>query len=251
MKILIVHRDELFDENFIKKDFSKLIFKKVWKNKISKKNLKGIDLAISIGGDGTFLSAAHYIKDIPILGVNSNRERSEGALTTIDLSQLNKKLKEIIENKSLIKNYTREKVQIIKKNKKIDTELALNETFFGNVNPHHTTNYEIEYNSKIESQRSSGIVISTGTGSTAWYYAAGGFPFSREKRQLRFKIRELYRRKLHKPTIKKGKMKKDEKLTIVSKMNHAIIAIDSIRTYLINKNDKVEISVGNPLKVIQ
>lgn len=251
MKILIVHRDKTFDESSIKKAFPNLKIKKVWKNIVSKNYLKGIDFVISIGGDGTFLSAAHYIDETPILGVNSDTNRSEGALTTIDCSKLIEKIKQIIENKAKIKNYTREKVIVHQKNRKIETENALNETFFGNINPHHTTNYEIEYNNKKENQRSSGIVISTGTGSTAWYRTAGGFPFSREKQQLRFRIRELFKGKLHKPTIKKGKIRPNEKITISSNMNHAIIAIDSIRTYSLHKEDKVEVSIGKPLRVIQ
>jgi len=251
MKILIVHRDKKFNENFIKNKFPNLEIHKIWKNKISKKHTENKDIIISIGGDGTFLSASHYAENIPILSVNSDKTRSEGALTTIDLSELNSKILDIINNKIKIKEYTREKIIIHKKNKCTETENALNETFFGNINPHHTTNYEIIYKNKNENQRSSGIVISTGTGSTAWYQTAGGYPFNREKKQLKFKIRELYKRKLHKPTIKKGKINLNEKLIIISKMNHAIVAIDSIRTYKLSKNNKVEISIGKPLKVIQ
>lgn len=251
MKILIVHRDKVFDDSTIKKAFPNLTIKKIWKNIVSKKHLEGIDFVVSIGGDGTFLSAAHYINDTPILGVNSDVNRSEGALTTINLSQLNNKIKQIIENKVKIKNYTREKIIIHQKNKKTETEHALNETFFGNINPHHTTNYEITHKDRTEHQRSSGIVIATGTGSTAWYHSMGGFAFGRERKQLRFRVRELYKRKLHKPKIKKGKIKPEKKLTIISKMNHAIVAIDSIRTHPINKNDKIEISIGKPLRVIQ
>ncbi len=37
------------------------------------------DLVISVGGDGTFLEVSHYIRNgIPVLGVNSNPERSIG-----------------------------------------------------------------------------------------------------------------------------------------------------------------------------
>ena len=251
MKILIVHRDKIFDESSIKKEFPNQVITKVWKNKISRNHLKEIDLVISIGGDGTFLSAAHYLDTTPILGVNSDVKRSEGALTTIESSHLNRKIKQILENKSKIKEYTREKVVIHQKSKIVETENALNETFFGNINPHHTTNYEIIYKNKKENQRSSGVVISTGTGSTAWYKTAGGLPFSRERKQLRFRIRELFKGKIHKPTIKKGKINQNEKLTVISKMNHAIVAIDSIRTYFLSKNDRVEISIGKPLRVIQ
>lgn len=251
MKVLIVHRDKKFDESSIKKEFPNLKIEKVWKNIISKEHLKDKNLVISIGGDGTFLSASHYIENTPILGVNSDKNRSEGALTTVELNQLSNKIRKILENKIKIKQYTREKIVIHHTDRKIETESALNETFFGNINPHHTTNYEIEYKNKKENQKSSGVVVSTGTGSTAWYRSMGGFAFGREKKQLRFRIREVYQRNLHKSRIKKGKIKQNERLVIVSKMNHAIVAIDSIRTYPISKNDKVEITIGKPLKVIQ
>jgi len=251
MKVLIVHRDKKFDESSIKKEFPSLKIETIWKNIISKDHLKDKDLVISIGGDGTFLSASHYIENTPILGVNSDKNRSEGALTTIELNQLNNKIRKILENKIKIKEYTREKIVIHHKDRKIETESALNETFFGNINPHHTTNYEIEYKNKKENQKSSGVVVSTGTGSTAWYHSMGGFAFGRERKQLRFRVRELYKRKLHKSKIKKGKIKQNERLVIISKMNHAIIAIDSIRTYPISKDDKIEITISRPLKVIQ
>ena len=115
MKILIVHRDKKFEDSHIKKAFPSLEIEKVWKNIVSKNHLKGINFVISIGGDGTFLSAAHCIDKTPILGVNSDTKRSEGALTTIDCSKLINKIKQILENKVKIKNYTREKIIIHQK----------------------------------------------------------------------------------------------------------------------------------------
>jgi len=254
MNILVVHKNKNLKhkkelENFISKYSHKTDF--VWKNILKPDNFKNQNLIISIGGDGTFLSASHFTTNQSILGVNLNHKNSEGALTTIKLHQLENKLKKIFTKKFKIKKYQREIVKIFKKDKCIKTELALNETFFGNINPHHPSNYLIQYKNKKEAQSSSGILISTGTGSTAWYKASGGFPFSKTKSQLRFRIRELYKGRIHKPKIKKGKIKQNKKLTIISKMNHGILSIDSIRNYTIHKNNKIEISLGLALKVIQ
>ncbi len=122
--------------------------------------------------------------------------------------------------------------------------------YFENINPHHPSNYELIYKNKKENQRSSGVLISTGTGSTAWYKTMRGWRFNKTKKQLRFRIRELFTGRLFKARIKKGKINQNEKLVIVSKINHGIIAIDSIRTYRMHKNDRIEISIGRPLRVI-
>ncbi|MDO8516749.1 MAG: hypothetical protein Q7S33_01370, partial [Nanoarchaeota archaeon] len=132
----------------------------------------------------------------------------------------------------------------------IKTEYPLNECFIGNINPHHPSNYTIKINNQEEKQRSSGILISTGTGSSAWYYAMGGRKFKRTKKQLRFRIREPFTGRLYKVAIKSGKINPNKKLEIISLMHHGFLAIDSIRTYKLSMNDKIEISLGKPLRVV-
>ncbi len=223
----------------------------IWKNKLSKERFKKEDIIITLGGDGTFLSASHFLTNQLILGVNTNPQKSEGHLTTANLTNLENKLKQISNKKIRIKEYTRENVKIFKKDMCITTENALNETYFGNLNPHHPSNYEIIYKNKRESQRSSGVLISTGTGSTAWYKAMNGWRYDKTKKQLRFRIRELFTGRIFKAKIKKGKINPQEKLIIISRINHGILAIDSIRTYKIHQGDRIETSIGEPLRVIQ
>ena len=254
MNILIVHKNKNLNNkknliNFIKKHNHNIDF--IWKNKLNSEHIKDKNLIISIGGDGTFLSASHFITNQLILGVNLNHNTSEGALTSVKLHKLERKLKNIFNKKYKIKTYQREKVIIHQKQKCIKTEHALNETYIGNKNPHHPSNYIIKYRKKQEHQRSSGVLITTGTGSTAWYKAMKGKPYKRNKQELRFKIRELYTGRIYKQKMKKGRIKKQDKIEIISKMNHGILAIDSIRTYNIKEDDKITISLGLPLKVIQ
>ncbi len=249
MKILIVTRNR--NQN-IPKVIEEIKNKKVvWKNRLSKKDFDKKELVITLGGDGTFLSAAHFIKKEMILGVNIAPEKSEGYLTSINLKDFEEKLKRIFIGKFKIREYTREKVKLFKKDRCVQTENALNETYFGNKNPHHPSNYEVIYKDKKEFQRSSGVLVSTGTGSTAWYKAMSGWKFRKTKKQLKFKIRELFIGRLFRPKIKKGKINTNENLEIISRINHGILAIDSIRVYKVHKGDRIEISLGEPLRVIQ
>jgi hypothetical protein len=249
MEILIVTRDK---SQKIPKELNELgNLKVVWKNKLSKEDFKNKEMIITLGGDGTFLSASHFLENQIILGINDNPTRSEGYLTTTNLKNLKKKIRDIKEKRIKIKEYSRENIKLFKKKYCTVTERALNETYFGNSNPHHPSNYELSYRNKKEFQRSSGILISTGTGSTAWYKAMGGRKYRKTKSQLRFRIRELFIGRLFKSRIRKGRINPHEKLTIISKINHGILAIDSIRIYKISEEDKIEISVGKPLRVVQ
>ena len=222
-----------------------------WKNSLKKNDFKEKDLIITIGGDGTFLSASHFIKDQLIIGINDKPTRSEGALTSIKIGDVKRKLKRILKKRFKIINATRIEVKLLQKNKCILTELALNEIYIGNINPQHTSKYKINFKNKIEKQTSSGILISTGTGSSAWYKSMGGKVFSKTKKIAKFMIRELYVRKLNKPKMKKGTIKENESLEIENFVNHNIIAIDSIRKYDLKKNEKAIISIGKPLRIIK
>lgn len=255
ISILIVCKDEEVKEQI------KTFLKPVEGSKISialrdslkKEYFDDKEVIVSVGGDGTFLSCAHNIDEqLLLLGVNSNPKKSEGALTSIMIWDLQEKLNEIVNDFDFltIKEYTRERVRVCKKDKCVITEHALNETYMGNINPHHPSNYEIVYNDVTEKQRSSGVLVTTGTGSSAWYYAMGGRKFSREKQQLRFRIRELFKSRLYKPTLEKGKIHQEEVLEIVNKTHHSILAIDSIISYNLDYNDRVLIEIGKPLSVI-
>lgn len=252
MRVLIIHKDMncILDKQLSEK-FPEHEFFKKWKNIFVKDDLDGVDLILTVGGDGTFLSASHFIDDQLILGVNSDVNNSEGALTQVSLDKLERKLSHFFSGQYKIREYQRERVVIHKPVKKIITEHALNETYLGNQNPHHPSNYLINYNGKIEDQRSSGVLVTTGTGSTAWYKAMGGKKFKRTKSVLKFKIRELFTGRIYNQKIRNGVLNKNEKLVITSKMNHGILAIDSIRTYVIEKGDIIEISLGLPLKAVQ
>ena len=59
------------------------------------KKVENKDLVITVGGDGTFLDVSHFIIDeTPVLGINSNPNKSVGFFCTAT----SKNIREILEN---------------------------------------------------------------------------------------------------------------------------------------------------------
>lgn len=216
-----------------------------WKNTFDKAHLKDIDLVISIGGDGTALSASHYLRDKPLLAVNSSPKTSVGALTTLSTTQLPKKLKEIKSNSLKTENLERIEVSI---NNEILDHLALNDVFIANEKAYLISKYKIKLRNTEEAQLSSGLIFSTGTGSTAWFKSAGGIQFSPQSKFIKMIVREPYQNNLTKFTLHKADIQENEHIEIVPSVP-SVLAIDSIREYKLFPNDIVRIKISqNPLK---
>lgn len=252
--IILVYKknldNHLFEKiNLIKKYFPESNFLALEYSSIKKEILKEAELVLTLGGDGTFVKAAHLIEDSFILGINSNPEKSEGALTSISINEI-KKLEKLKEKK--FKTIERQRADIVL-NKKILDERAINEVYIGVASQFHSSRYKIKFKHKEEEQRSSGIIVSTGTGSEAWFLSAGGKPFHYAEKKLRFIVREPYfGKRVFKPTLIEGEILEGEELIIESTREHGgIIAInDSV--YSFNTGDYASIKLSEkPLRVIE
>ncbi|MBS3172546.1 NAD(+)/NADH kinase [Candidatus Woesearchaeota archaeon] len=250
--ILVVYSEKLSRKHFdnlaeVKKRLEGRNFFVLRADRLIEKYFENIDLIITVGGDGTFIRAASFVKEIPIIGINSESEHSEGALLSLDEHDI-KFLGEILDDKHKIKKIPRIKVKI---NGKELSNLALNEIYFGSLNQFHTSKYSINFNGLKEEQRSSGVLVATASGSTAWYKSARGRPFKGNK--LRFIIREPYfGNRIFNPKLLKGEIKNGGKIIFVSKRHSGgIIALDSNYKYKLEKDDTVEVEMSEyPLKVI-
>jgi len=211
-----------------------------WKNALTERELKDIDFIITMGGDGTALSTSHFIKNQPMLAVNLNPNKSEGALTSIPFNLLEQKLKEIIRKENREEKYVRIEVKI--NNKPIDF-LALNEVFIGNAKPYIISRYKIKFKQDEEEQKSSGLIVATGAGSTAWFKSAGGIPFNPTERIIKMIIREPYKGKLSNPKITSLTIKEGEELIVIPKTK-LILSIDSIREISLSEGEEVKIRIS-------
>jgi NAD kinase len=253
-KIILVYKENLQKSLFekieeIKHIFSEADFLAVPYSSANKELLKDADLVLTLGGDGTFVRAAHLVEDSPIIGINSNPETSEGALASITVNEIGK-LKNLNEGKFEI--IERQRADVILNGNLLD-EKAVNEVYAGSKRQFHTSRYKIKFKGNEEEQRSSGIVVSTGTGSEAWFLSAGGKPFHYNEKKLCFIVREPYfGKRIFVPTLLNGEISPEEKLEIESTRDYGgVIAInDSV--YDFNTGDRVEIRLSEkPLRVIK
>jgi len=131
------------------------------------------DMAISMGGDGTFLKTASIVgkKDIPILGINAGRL---GFLSDITENGIEEALGDILIGRYRVEERTQ--LQLSTENKTFKGfNYALNDiailkqdtasmiTIHACINGEFLTSYE-----------SDGLIVATPTGSTAYSLSAGG-----------------------------------------------------------------------------
>jgi len=252
-KILVVVKDYLKEEGEkVVEEVEKILEGRNYSlmkfNGFKDSDLKDVEFVIAIGGDGTFLKLANHIQEAYLLGINPQPHSSEGALTGMSSKNLDK-LKDILDGK--FNTIIRQRAIAIKNGKPLKG-LALNEIYIGATNQFHTARYKIKFRGVEEEHRSSGVIIATGCGSTAWYGSAGGENFDCSEPLLKFLVREPYVRELFKPKLLKGEVHKGEKIVFEdTSYNSASIAIDSNEVYEFERGDVVEISlVDKPLKVI-
>ncbi len=132
-------------------------------------------LAIVLGGDGTFLSAAMaiYGKGIPICGVNLG---NLGFLTEMDASDLQDSLEIIINECGHEERRPYYTCSIIKDDKPVwEEQPFINDAVLQRHPDNKMVKFTTHVNGKLmNSTRADGVIISTPTGSTAYNLSAGG-----------------------------------------------------------------------------
>jgi NAD+ kinase len=135
--------------------------------------LEHVNLIVSIGGDGTFLSSTRLAtrKGIPVFGVHLG---GLGFLTEIRLEEALKGLERVLKGDY----YIEERIML-----EIDMETngichactALNDIVFHRVSLSRMVDIEIDIDEHpVVSYQADGVIISTPTGSTAYSLSAGG-----------------------------------------------------------------------------
>ena len=192
-----------------------------------KRRLGDADLVISIGGDGTFLSASHYVRRGVMIGINSAPHDSIGHFCCADRRGFSRLMKDYLSGRMLPRELARLAISIDDRGL---AELALNDVLIAHNSPAATTRYIIEIGGRSEEQRSSGIWISTAAGSTAAIRSAGGRKMPLTSRRMQYLVRELYLEEGRSYNLARGLLSPEEEILIASKMPEAKLYIDGSRT---------------------
>ena len=132
-----------------------------------------IDFALSLGGDGTFLTTASMVGhlDIPILGINCGHL---GYLAEVHTDNIEAVLDQLISN-----NYTIEQRRMLEvtcqQDGKIASPYALNEVAILKSGLSSMITVDVTLNGEyLHNYKADGLLIATPTGSTAYNLSVGG-----------------------------------------------------------------------------
>ena len=135
---------------------------------------EGLDLACSLGGDGTMLRTIELVAahDVPVLGVNVGHL---GYLTAVLPEDLPDVLERAIEGRYELDERMTLSVEIVPVEGPPSRFLALNEAVLEKSSPGHTVRLGVSFNDVFFTNYSAdGVIVATPTGSTAYAFSARG-----------------------------------------------------------------------------
>jgi len=121
------------------------------------------DIVVALGQDGLVANTMKYLDGQLLVGVNSDPSRHDGVLLPFAVADLERVLPEVAANRRAAKSVTMAKATLSDG----QALYAVNDLFVG-PRSHTSARYEIRQCDRGETQSSSGIIVSTGLGSTAW-----------------------------------------------------------------------------------
>jgi NAD kinase len=199
-------------------------------------------LVVVIGQDGLVANTAKYVGDLPIVAVNPDPLRNDGVLLPFSVDEARSAVRRVLDRKAKARMITLAEVNTNDGQRR----LAVNDFYVG-CTSHVSARYTIETDTQIESQSSSGVLVSTGAGSTGWlsslFNMAGGFcrfadvvapqPITMkwEDRQLLWAVREPFQSKHSSANLVAGFLEEGNELVIGSQMpTNGVIFSDGIES---------------------
>ena len=220
------------------------------------------DIVVAVGQDGLVANTLKYLDGQPLIGVNPDPMRFDGVLLPFKPDDVELIVKEVLNKNRSFKEITLAKATL----NDGQSLLGVNDIFIGQKT-HVSAQYILNQNDKNERQSSSGIIVSTGLGSTGWFKSilAGASKIStgcsgkevelRQKEEFRwnsdflyYTVREPYPSKWTSDTMVFGKIDKTNSLKIQSLMpENGVIFSDGVEEDYIefNSGNEAVISIAN------
>jgi NAD kinase len=121
------------------------------------------DTVVTLGQDGLVANTLKYLAGQPVVGVNPDPERWDGRLLPFRLGDLSKLMPEVLGRKRPTRSVTMAKAAL----NNGQTLYGVNDLFIG-PKTHGSARYLLRSGAASEAQSSSGVIVSTGLGSTGW-----------------------------------------------------------------------------------
>jgi hypothetical protein len=206
------------------------------------------DVVVTLGQDGLVANVAKYAGAQPIVGVNPDPERFDGVLLPFRPEEVNSIVTRVLNGKSRARRVTLAEARLADGQRL----LAFNDLFVG-MRTHTSARYRIRAKDLQEAQSSSGVLISTGAGSTGWLSSvfnmaagvtalaggttAAGFRFDWEDRRLIYVVREPFVSKHSAASVVAGLIEAGEEIVLESLVpSGAVIFSDGIESDFLEFN---------------
>jgi len=222
------------------------------------------DLVVTLGPDGLVVNSAKYLSDQPLLAFNPDVRRVDGILVPFRAEQACAALHNALRGEFACKRISMAKASL----NDGQTLYGFNDLFLGQ-RTHLSARYRLSLGGQAEDQSSSGIIVSTGAGSTGWYRSilAGAvsmveglleaedraaiqairekYRFDWEADYLRYSVREPFVSKTSSAQLVLGRIESGECLEVVSAMpQNGVIFSDGIEEDYLPFNSGVIARIG-------
>jgi NAD kinase len=217
------------------------------------------DTIVVLGQDGLVANTLKYLDGQHVVGVNPDPARWDGVLLPFTVADLPRIVPEVLQRKRPIKTVTMAKATL----NTGQTLHAVNDLFIGQRS-HVSARYKIAIGEREEQQSSSGIIVSTGLGSTGWLrsvYAGwaaathdllkhqvptvsdGAFAWDAD--YLHYFVREPYPSRTTQANIVIGRIGHAEQMILVSQMaENGVVFSDGIEADYLEFNSGTRASIG-------
>ena len=221
------------------------------------------DLVITVGQDGLVSNTAKYLSGQPILAVNPDPDRFDGVLLPFTMETVEPQLHRTLYGSRDNERPRMQSVTLAKASLQDGQALLAFNDFFIGANSHVSARYVIEAGGRRERQSSSGIIVSTGAGSTGWlqsvYAGAAGvvealggtvvpppgngrLPWDSE--ELVYSVREPFPSRATQASIVHGIVGRKSPLRVTSQMPaNGIIFSDGIESDYLEFNSGAELTI--------
>lgn len=216
------------------------------------------DTVVALGQDGLVANVLKYLDGQPVLGVNPDEKRWEGILLPFTVADLDLAIPEVFAGRRPVADVTMAEATL----NTGQTLYAVNDLFIG-PRSHTSARYTIRIGNQTEHQSSSGIIVSTGLGSTGWFRsilagatgvasALSGNTMQLNERAtvpwnadyLYFSVREPWPSRTSGAGVTFGRVTASTPLTLVSQMpEHGVIFSDGIESDFLQFNSGTEATV--------
>jgi NAD kinase len=214
------------------------IFQGLERNFLPSYQFRTEDIIVVIGQDGLVANTLKYLNGQPLIAINPDPDRWDGKLLPFEVGDLDRVIGQTIRG-----NCERKSVTFAEASTNLgQTMLAVNDLFIG-PRSHTSARYKIEWDGQTELQSSSGIIVSTGLGSSGWFQSilAGAIgvtgleshPMSRgfswDEKKLQFAVREPFPSHTSAASIVFGEVSNSKTLKLESHMpEYGVIFSDGI-----------------------